>query len=397
MIAARKLALVALMTLGAGSALADNQAGMTYIAPMFQGVWVDDLRGVDDDHGAQLSFGRVLTPRWNLELGLSQSDHGGPAGNDLTLQTANLSLLRVSSPESRATPYLIFGAGWQRQDPDSGQRDTSLAVDYGLGFLADLTSGTARKLQLRGEIKGRRALKAINDDDEAIDYIAGIGLQFMWGGTPAREEPAPVADSDGDGVPDDADKCPDTPAGTAVNAEGCELDSDGDGVADGADKCPGTPAGAKVDPTGCEIDEDADDDGVADASDKCPNTPAGTRVDANGCPITAEIRLERIFFDTGLATLREESAETLDFAVRTLNANPDLAIEVAGHTDNQGPDALNLDLSERRAQAVLDYLRDKGVKNRMTAKGYGESEPIADNATRAGRQENRRVVLRVLD
>lgn len=70
---------------------------------------------------------------------------------------------------------------------------------------------------------------------------------------------------------------------------------------------------------------------------------------------------------------------------------------MAGHTDNQGPDELNLDLSERRAQAVLDYLRDKGVKNRMTAKGYGESEPIADNATKAGRQENRRVVLRVLD
>ena len=303
----------------------------------------------------------------------------------------------MSSPESRASPYLIFGAGWQRQDPDLGERDTSFAVDYGLGFLADLTSGSARKLQLRGEIKGRRAFKAIADDDEAIDYIAGIGLQFMWGGTPAREEPPPVADSDADGVPDDADKCPDTPAGTAVSAEGCPLDSDGDGVPDGSDKCPGTPAGAKVDATGCEIDEDADDDGVTDASDKCPGTPAGTRVDADGCPITSEIRLERIFFDTGLATLRQESAETLLYAVRTLNANPELVIEVAGHTDNQGPDELNLDLSERRAQAVLDYLRDKGVKNRMTAKGYGESEPIADNATKAGRQENRRVVLRVLD
>lgn len=397
MIAARNFALVALMTLGAGSASADNSAGMTYLAPRFQGVWVDDLRNVDDGHGVQLSFGRVLTPRWNLELGLSQSEHDGPAGNDLTLQTANLSLLRVSSPESRASPYLIFGAGWQRQDPDVGERDTSFALDYGLGFLADLTSGPERKLQLRGELKGRRALNAIADDDEAVDYIAGIGLQFMWGGTPAREEPAPVADSDGDGVPDDADKCPGTPAGTVVNAEGCEPDSDGDGVPDGADKCPGTPAGAKVDATGCEIDEDADDDGVVDASDKCPDTPKGTRVDANGCPIQAEIRLERVFFDTGLATLREESAETLDYAVRTLNANPELVVEVAGHTDNRGPDALNLDLSERRAQAVLDYLRDKGVKNQMTAKGYGESEPIADNATAEGRQQNRRVGLRVLN
>jgi OOP family OmpA-OmpF porin len=397
MIAARKIALGALMVLCAGAAAADNDDGMTYLAPMFQGVWVDDARIADDSHGIQLTLGHVLTPRWNLELGLSQSDHDGPAGNDLTLEAANLSVLRVSSPESRTSPYLIFGAGWQRQDPDAGESDTSFALDYGLGFLADLTSGKTRKLQLRGELKGRRAFKAIADDDEAIDYIAGIGLQFMWGGTPVREEPAPVADSDGDGVPDDADKCPNTAPGTAVNAEGCELDSDGDGVVDGSDKCPGTSAGSKVDASGCEIDEDADDDGVTDTADRCPGTPAGTRVDANGCPITKEIRLERIFFDTGLATLRTESAETLDFAVRTLNANPELVIEVAGHTDNRGPDALNLDLSERRAQAVLDYLRDKGVKNPMTAKGYGESEPIADNATAQGRQENRRVVLRVLN
>jgi OmpA-OmpF porin, OOP family len=396
MIAARKFALGALMILCAGGAAADNDDGMTYLTPMFQGVWLDDGRVADDDYGVQLTLGHVLSPRWNLELGLSQSDHDGPAGNDLTLQTASLSLLRVSAPESRASPYLVFGAGWQRQDPDTGGSDTSLALDYGLGFLADLTSGQTRKLQLRGELKGRRAFNAIGSE-EAVDYIAGIGLQFMWGGTPAREEPLPVADSDGDGVPDDADKCPDTAPGTAVNAEGCEPDSDGDGVTDAADKCPGTAAGSKVDSSGCEIDEDADDDGVADAADRCAGTPAGTRVDANGCPITKEIRLERIFFDTGLATLRAESAETLDFAVRTLNANPELVIEVAGHTDNRGPDALNLDLSERRAQAVLDYLRDRGVKNQMTAKGYGESEPIADNATAAGRQENRRVVLRVLN
>jgi OmpA-OmpF porin, OOP family len=377
MIAARQFALGAFLTLCAGGAAADNDAGMTYLAPMIQGLWLDDLHVADDDFGAQLAFGRVLSPRWNLELSLSQSEHDGVAGNDLTLQHAGLSVLRVFSPESRASPFLIVGAGTLREDPDAGERENLFAVDYGLGFLADLTRGDTRKVQLRGELKGRRALSDRNDSgDETVEYIAGIGIQFMWGGQPAPVEPAPVEEPAEPPPPPDAD---------------------GDGVNDDADKCPDTQAGAKVDASGCEVDEDADDDGVADPADRCAATPAGTRVDANGCPITKEIRLERVFFDTGLATLRPESAETLDYAVRTLNANPGLDIEVGGHTDNRGPDALNLDLSERRAQAVLDYLRDRGVKNQMSAKGYGESEPIADNATAEGRQENRRVVLRVLN
>jgi hypothetical protein len=95
------------------------------------------------------------------------------------------------------------------------------------------------------------------------------------------DAPCKVPDSDKDGVLDDKDKCPDTPAGRKVNAEGCELDGDGDGVVDGLDKCPNTPAGRKVNAQGCELDSDGD--GVVDGLDKCPDTPKGRKVNASGC------------------------------------------------------------------------------------------------------------------
>jgi outer membrane protein OmpA-like peptidoglycan-associated protein len=91
-------------------------------------------------------------------------------------------------------------------------------------------------------------------------------------------------DSDRDGVPDDLDKCPNTPFGVKVDNNGCPLDSDGDGVPDYLDKCPNTPAGVKVDSTGCVLDSDGD--GVPDYIDICPNTPKGVQVDSLGCPVT---------------------------------------------------------------------------------------------------------------
>jgi iron complex outermembrane recepter protein len=203
------------------------------------------------------------------------------------------------------------------------------------------------------------------------------------------------ADSDGDGVTDDKDRCPGTPAGTRVDANGCEADSDGDGVADSKDQCPNTPAGVKVGPNGCEVDSDGD--GVVDSLDKCPDTAKGDRVDANGCTFKEEIKLPGVVFETNSADLKIESNPILDGAVATLKRYPDIVVEVAGHTDSVGSDAYNLALSKRRAEAVMKYLADNGVTNKMTARGYGERQPIASNANDAGRAQNRRVVLRVIE
>ena len=203
-------------------------------------------------------------------------------------------------------------------------------------------------------------------------------------------------DSDGDGVVDALDKCPGTPAGAKVDANGCELDSDGDGVVDRLDQCPGTPAGRKVNAKGCDLDSDGD--GVIDAMDRCPNTPAGDRVDSQGCSLPKVINLKGVNFDNDKDTLRPDAIAVLDEAAATLKRYPGMKVEVAGHTDNRSSDAHNLDLSQRRAKAVMDYFVGKGVEAaRLSAKGYGEAEPIADNGKAEGRAQNRRVELRVLN
>jgi OOP family OmpA-OmpF porin len=174
---------------------------------------------------------------------------------------------------------------------------------------------------------------------------------------------ARVVDSDRDGVPDERDRCPGTPAGATVNAQGCELDSDRDGVLDRLDKCPGTRSGAKVDGVGCEIAE--------------------------------VITLKGVNFATNSARLTPGSTATLDAAASTLVKRGNVKTEVAGHTDDRGAAARNQSLSQQRADAVRKYLISKGVDPaNITARGYGEDAPIADNKTEGGRAENRRVELR---
>jgi OOP family OmpA-OmpF porin len=203
-------------------------------------------------------------------------------------------------------------------------------------------------------------------------------------------------DSDGDGVKNSRDKCPGTAAGVRVDANGCELDSDGDGVADSKDKCPRTPAGAKVNADGCELD--GDKDGVVDRLDKCPNSAAGAQVDIKGCEIKAEIKLPGVNFESNSDRLLAGAESVLNDAAATLRKNPSIIVEVAGHTDSDGAAAYNESLSARRAKTVHDYLVANGVADeRMSVKGYGESQPIADNTTATGKAQNRRVVLRVIE
>jgi OmpA-OmpF porin, OOP family len=211
--------------------------------------------------------------------------------------------------------------------------------------------------------------------------------------------PAPVAappmDSDGDGVPDTLDRCPGTPAGAKVDAQGCELDSDGDGVVDRLDQCPGTPRGVKVDARGCELDSDGD--GVVDRLDKCPGTRQGARVDASGCEIPEVKVLKGVTFATNSASLTPATMAILDETAATLARNPDLKAEVAGHTDSTGSAARNRVLSQQRAESVMRYLVSKGANSgNLTARGYGPDQPVADNRTAEGRSANRRVELRIL-
>ena len=140
---------------------------------------------------------------------------------------------------------------------------------------------------------------------------------------------------------------------------------------------------------------DTDGDGVVDASDQCPATPKGDRVGPYGCSCDVTRSLQ---FATDSAVLTDADKTSLDETAANLARLKFVAGTVEGHTDNTGSDAYNQGLSERRAQTVSDYLQGKGIAvGRLTAVGFGESQPVADNATREGRAQNRRVVLKRTD
>lgn len=172
-------------------------------------------------------------------------------------------------------------------------------------------------------------------------------------------------------------------------AEAEVFDLDSDGVPDTRDECPETDCGFVTDASGCRPLSDTDGDGIEDSGDQCPGTPAGVHADAKGCWV-----IQSAMFANNRATIHPVFDSVLDEIARILEQNPDLKIEVQGHTDNNGSAEYNLKLSQARAKAVAAYLVRKGIdKRRLKAVGYGFSRPVASNKAVAGRALNRRVEL----
>jgi OOP family OmpA-OmpF porin len=364
---------------------AAEDTGLAYVTPMGSLVNADDDRQLSGNGGGRLIFGKAVSDRFSAELGLDILKFSGSPNADQV--DVDISLLRVFAREDRFSPYLLGGLGYVNTRFGSGGDKSHAAIRLGAGFLFQLHESSGISLRTEYVRRIENASSSFND------AIVNVGLQIPIG---KKEVPVVVRDSDGDGVPDDLDRCPGTPAGATVDANGCEIDSDGDGVVDSADRCPGTPAGVPVDAFGCT--KDSDGDGVHDGIDQCPGTPAGVLVDVRGCEIKEEINLRGVNFEYNSADLTGESRPRLNQAAATLEKNPSIVVEVAGHTDSAGSENYNQSLSERRAASVKDYLVAAGIDaGRLTARGYGESRPVADNDTDAGRAENRRVVLRILE
>ncbi|HEX8954179.1 MAG TPA: OmpA family protein [Polyangia bacterium] len=320
------------------------------------------------NHSAVLGFriGFVLHPRLVLEGELALAPTGSADGNASVLAFGWRAHLRVDILTGRIRPFVLAGGGgWTSSSSNSDivEQDTRGELHAGAGLMVDI--GCQWGLRLDGR------------------------AQF-GGGT------------DGDGVVDRLDKCPSQP-GPKENAGCAWPDSDGDGVSDNVDKCPDK--AGPVENQGCPW-PDSDGDGILDKDDKCPNQPETKNgyQDEDGCPdeVPAAVKafsgkVEGISFANGKAVILPSSFAVLDKATQVLKDYPTIKLEIQGHTDDVGPHDKNVALSQARADAVQKYLVDHGVEGaRLSAKGYGPDKPIADNKTKAGKAQNRRVEFQLV-
>ena len=392
-----------------------------------------------------------------------------PIGTDTTNDSATLLGWRgqvIGQLPARLTPFVLVGAGSMgivSGDSVLGD-DNDLTEHIGAGAKFFLTSRMSVRLDGRWLFAPKFDFP--NDDDNTVShFLITTSLSWQFSGSRARIEPhnldsdqdgvigandecptkagvAPsgcpaVADRDGDGINDPADRCPEEQENVngVDDDDGCpeKADQDKDGLADGVDTCPAEAEDKDgfQDADGCP-DTDNDNDGVADASDACAQV-AGP-ADNQGCPdkdsdgdgladrldncpaehgssqnqgcrsrqlvklTLTEIKvLDNVYFATAKSTIRARSNPLLDNLAQVLNAHPEITrVYIEGHTDDKGAASYNKDLSQRRAEAVGVYIAGKGVSaDRMQAIGHGEESPLADNRTSRGRSENRRVEFRI--
>lgn len=378
----------------------------------------------DLDYGFGLSYWKGLTKTidFSTKFNMMLHDYAALDRNENTndkevgLEIEPTLNFRPYGDNSLIAPFLTAGIGGGYYTGEFGAY-----APVGVGVQLNLQSLTYVFVQAQYRFT---LTKDVMKDN--LFYSLGIA-QSIANKKPAVVPPPPppvVLDRDGDGVPDDSDKCPDTPG--LASLQGCP-DRDGDGIADGDDKCPDVKGIAKY--QGCPIPDtdgdgindeedkcptvkgvaryqgcpipDTDGDGVNDEEDKCPTRPGP--VSNQGCPEIAKEVVEKVnfaaknvFFSTGSYKLLAKSNKSLDAVVALLKADESLMIDIDGHTDSQGSDELNQTLSDNRAGSVKNYLIAKGIDaSRLKATGYGETKPVADNATAAGRAKNRRTEMTV--
>jgi OOP family OmpA-OmpF porin len=359
----------------------DNYAGVMGLAH-----FADKRLHLDNGYGGRGYYGWAIAPgTLNLEFNLVGYDsnpnhkeyvHMGQYGGGVDLIFPFLE-------DSAFKPFWILGGGLIWSDGGGYGKSENRYANFGLGGTHELSRRWSVRLESRGiALFPDSNNKGIEEypKDVYTDVVIGLGLQYFFVDElpPAavREPvrvvavpgslPGPCQDSDGDGVCDERDQCPQTLVGVAVDARGCPFDTDGDGVPDHLDKCPSTPRGLKVDVDGC----------VSEAQ---------------------TIILQNVNFEFDKDQLTSEAEGVLHGVAQGLLAQKDLRVELAGHTDSKGSNAYNQSLSDRRAASVRRFLLAQGVPgSQFQSKGYGENQPIDTNETDEGRARNRRVEFKVL-
>jgi OOP family OmpA-OmpF porin len=352
----------------------DHKPQGIYLTPQIVGVDVDDDRiGTQEaktGYGLNLILGKPVSDSFNVEGRLFVQNAGVKGSDDkVAFVGAGVDLMLIKRNDG-IQPFATLGAGGISTDirhngnPES--EDIKPFAALGLGAMLPINS----KLQVRADVRYRVTFddEFVAGEDRFDEVEVGLGLNIPFGQSQqVAAAPAPVVVS--------------------------IADTDNDGVEDGKDSCPNTAAGLAVDDTGCE--RDTDNDGIYDRFDQCPGTATNKPVDGNGCVVETIIRLDGVQFMLNSSVLKTETVAALNKAVVTLRENPSVAVEVAGHSDSTGDAKYNLWLSQRRAETVRTFLMNGGIDGeRITAVGYGETQPEFDNSTLKGRIANRRVELR---
>jgi OOP family OmpA-OmpF porin len=353
------LTCVGLLAAQPAFAQADEYDDRWYLSVFGGWAGLDDDRGlVDNDAVFGLGFGRFFTPNFSVDAEFdyinSEITTVTPGADD-DFELASFGLIgryHLLDPDKKTRPYILAGLGFTDHSGDFSS-STDFYWTAGAGLRFELSDHFSARVQAayRYDADDVRAVQRDGFDDVLV--TAGLTYSF---GAKRKAAPAPQAEPAPTPRP--------TPAPAPKPAPAVDGDDDGDGVKNSRDRCPDTRRGAPVNIDGCEVEEIIDLPGVN--------------------------------FEFDSARLTSESLSILDEAAALLKHHSQIEVEVGGHTDSVGADSYNQRLSEKRAQAVLDYLASKGIATRrMTAKGYGESKPIASNDTDSGRAQNRRTELRM--
>jgi OOP family OmpA-OmpF porin len=308
-----------------------------YVAPFGTFIKTGGDRQASDGWGGGMGIGKMLDKHFNVELKGFYQEFGGANGPwSLTGGTADL---QYYFDRDKFSPYAVVAAGGMNSCASANCGATVIG-EAGVGFTYELHDNFLVRSDVRYRYNNNLNAQVQPGTDEFHDMVVNVGFVVPFGDKPKPaekiERPVPVA------------------AAPQI------LDSDGDGVVDTLDQCPGT--------------------------------LKGTTVDKHGCPVRLVLKGQH--FQHNSAELTPNARIILDEVAQNLIAHPQKNdIEVQGHASSEGKDSYNLRLSQRRAQSVADYLKSRGVTNRLVAKGYGETQPIADNSTEEGRALNRRVEL----
>jgi OOP family OmpA-OmpF porin len=311
-----------------------------YIAPFGTFVNTGGDRKASDGWGGGMGIGKILNEHFNVEIKGFYQEFGGTNGPwSLAGGTADLQYYFF---RDKFSPYAVMGAGGMNSCA-SANCGAGFIGEAGVGFTYELHDNFLIRSDVRYRYNNNLNAQVQPGTDEFHDMTVNVGFVIPFG-----DKPQAATKSE-------------TPIAVAAAEPDCST-------------------------------LDADSDGVNDCMDRCPGTIKNSSIDANGCPIKLILKGQHFKYDSAELTLNAQSI--LDSVAESLVTYPlKNDIEVQGHASSEGTNAHNMKLSQRRAQSVVEYLKMKGVTNKLIANGYGENQPIADNSTEAGKSENRRVEL----